>query len=422
MTKKFNPLVLKLFVLTFLLIISSIPRSYVDSIIDERQSYQRQAIDSVVTGWAARHAFGRVVLALPYSYKTEVIDEKGKKTESSFDETTLVNPTLEKIVVTDKIEKLKRGIFDIPIYKADLTMEGEFAVPTDLSSRLKNETWNEADQTLTFETKQTAAISEFSFELDGKSRKLRRAAEGLVLSFKEAGLKPGQKFRFKLQAKLNGYDGLDIAAVADEFEVSLVSAWPHPSFHGQLPMEKEIGKDGFSAKWKIVQPSIDQKITVDYIEPVNVYSQGARALKYGFLITLLCLSVLFLMETLGRISIHGMQYLLMTLPLTCFYVLLIALAEHIGFSISYAVATAAVIGLIFIYFRGIGASRKQSFGLSGILTGVYSLVLTMLSSEDYALLIGAISLFLCLAAFMIMTRKLDWSKNLGPKQTDTAHA
>ena len=112
----------------------------------------------------------------------------------------------------------------------------------------------------------------------------------------------------------------------------------------------------------------------------------------------------------------------MTLPLTCFYVLLIALAEHIGFSISYAVATAAVIGLIFIYFRGIGASRKQSFGLSGILTGVYSLVLTMLSSEDYALLIGAISLFLCLAAFMIMTRKLDWSKNLGPKQTDTAHA
>jgi inner membrane protein len=333
-----------------------------------------------------------------------------------------VNPTQERIVVSDKIEHLKRGIFDIPIYKADLTIEGEYAIPMDLSSRWKNEVWNENDQTLTFETKQTAAISEFSFELDGKPRKLRRAADGLVLSFKDAGLKPGQQFHFKLQAKLNGYGGLDIAAVADEFEVSLISAWPHPSFHGQLPMEKDIRNDGFSAKWKIVQPSIDQKITVDYIEPVNVYSQGARALKYGFLITLLCLSVLFLMETLGRISIHGMQYLLMTLPLTSFYVLLIALAEHIGFSVSYAIATGAVIGLIFIYFRGIGASRKQSFGLSGILTSVYSLVLTILSSEDYALLIGAISLFVCLAAFLIMTRKLDWSKDLGSKQMESAHA
>jgi inner membrane protein len=156
---------------------------------------------------------------------------------------------------------------------------------------------------------------------------------------------------------------------------------------------------------------------------VNVYSQGARALKYGFLITLLCLSVLFLMETLGKTTIHPMQYFLVTMPLTCFYILLIAFAEHIGFSVAYAIASASVIGLIFIYFRGIGASRKQSFGLGGVLSGVYALIFTMLSSEDYALLIGAISLFLCLAAFMLLTRKLDWSKRLQAKsEPESVHA
>ncbi|MES2965985.1 MAG: inner membrane CreD family protein, partial [Bdellovibrionota bacterium] len=125
----------------------------------------------------------------------------------------------------------------------------------------------------------------------------------------------------------------------------------------------------------------------------------------------------------GRTHIHGMQYLLVTMPLTSFYILLIALAEHIGFSVSYAIASAAVIGLIFVYFRGIGASRKQSFGLGGVLAGVYALIYTMLSSEDYALLIGAISLFLCLAAFMLLTRKLDWSKRLTVRsEPESPHA
>ncbi|MES2965986.1 MAG: inner membrane CreD family protein, partial [Bdellovibrionota bacterium] len=292
MAKKMNPLVLKLLVLFVLLLVSSIPRGYVDWIISDRQDYERKAIESVVSGWAARHSMGRITLALPYTYRTEYLDDKGKKQFTTYNETFSVDPVTEKIAVSDVIDYRKRGIFNVPIYKADLLIEGDFVVPKDLAPKVKNEEWVEPDQTMTFATPHTNAISEFTFELDGKKLPLKRANEGFVLSFKEGGgLKAGQKVHYKLQAKLNGYQGIEFAGVADEFEVSIVSAWPHPSFRGQLPMEQEIRKDGFSAKWKLIQPSATQLISIDYIEPVNVYSQGARALKYGFLITLLCLSV-----------------------------------------------------------------------------------------------------------------------------------
>ena len=39
---------------------------------------------------------------------------------------------------------------------------------------------------------------------------------------------------------------------------------------------------------------------------------------------------------------------------------------------------------------------------------VYGLLYALILSEDYALLLGAITLFAALAAVMIVTRKIDW--------------
>lgn len=429
MVKRINPLVLKLVVLSLLLFMSSLPRCSVDSIIAERQSYRAQAVDSVVKGWAERHSFGRVSMNVPYSYEYEVetVEDKNKKKTKKIEvanENSPLDPVTEAIQVSDSIESRKRGIFEIPIYKADVVVEGSFEIPKDVAPKVANEKLDDKEQTMTFATPHSASISDFSLEIDGRKRSIRRSNEGLIASFRDGGFAPGQRISYRLRAKLIGYGGLDIAGVADELSVSVVSAWPHPSFRGQLPVDQDIRPDGFSAKWKLMQSSANQQISIDYIEPVNVYSQASRALKYGFLITLLVLSALFLMETLGKTPIHGMQYMFMTLPLACFYVLLVALSEHIGFSGAYVAASGAVIGLIFVYFKGIGASFKQSAGLAGVLSGLYALVMTMLSSEDYALLIGAISLFLCLAAIMLLTRKLDWSKRLGSSkvEAESVHA
>ena len=39
---------------------------------------------------------------------------------------------------------------------------------------------------------------------------------------------------------------------------------------------------------------------------------------------------------------------------------------------------------------------------------VYALLYVLVLSEDYALLLGAIVLFVALAAVMLVTRKMDW--------------
>ncbi len=48
--------------------------------------------------------------------------------------------------------------------------------------------------------------------------------------------------------------------------------------------------------------------------------------------------------------------------------------------------------------------------MAPVLTAAYLFLYVLLLSEDYALLIGSLGLFLILAGIMIITRKVDWYK------------
>jgi len=43
-----------------------------------------------------------------------------------------------------------------------------------------------------------------------------------------------------------------------------------------------------------------------------------------------------------------------------------------------------------------------------VLGGIYLFLYVALESEDYALLVGSIGVFAMVAAFMTLTRKIDW--------------
>ena len=73
-----------------------------------------------------------------------------------------------------------------------------------------------------------------------------------------------------------------------------------------------------------------------------------------------------------------MQYGLVGLALALFFALLVSLSEHIGFTPAYGLA--ALYGILFLLLR----------------------------SEDYALLMGSVFLFVLLAALMLGTRRVDW--------------
>ena len=64
---------------------------------------------------------------------------------------------------------------------------------------------------------------------------------------------------------------------------------------------------------------------VGFIEPVNIYLQSERSLKYGFLFIVLIFVAFFLFEILKRLPIHPIQYALVGLAIALFYLLLLNL-------------------------------------------------------------------------------------------------
>jgi inner membrane protein len=141
-----------------------------------------------------------------------------------------------------------------------------------------------------------------------------------------------------------------------------------------------------------------------------------RAVKYGGLFIGLSLLALFLWEQLSRKRLHPIQYGLMGLALSVFYLLLLALSEHLWFDPAYAIAAGALCTLLGVYISGVFASLRAGLGAGAMFAAVYGLLYLLVTSEAYSLLAGALSLFGLLAAAMVLTRKLDWYRSGEPMQ------
>ena len=68
---------------------------------------------------------------------------------------------------------------------------------------------------------------------------------------------------------------------------------------------------------------------VQFIETVDVYQKVRRATKYGILFIVLTFVSFFLTETLVNKPLHPVQYVLVGLALSIFYLLLIFLYPNI---------------------------------------------------------------------------------------------
>ena len=139
--------------------------------------------------------------------------------------------------------------------------------------------------------------------------------------------------------------------------IELNSDWPHPKFHGDfLPRTRDVGDAGFRARWEVsslasnaqsqfregigassAEPVIDS-VSVSLVDPVNVYSQVDRATKYGVLFVLLTFVTIAMFEFLRQLRIHPIQYGLVGLAVSIFFLLLLALSEHLGFAPAYVLA------------------------------------------------------------------------------------
>jgi inner membrane protein len=211
--------------------------------------------------------------------------------------------------------------------------------------------------------------------------------------------------------------------------ISLNSSWPHPSFIGAyLPERRSINSNGFDANWELSyfgrsypqQFSNDQvndllksaiqnsSFGVRFIQPVDAYRQSERSVKYGILFIIFTFMVYFLFELVSRARIHIFQYGLVGVALCTFFLLLISLAEHIGFGYAYILASVLVIAQISLYSLNVIKTLRQTAIVTLVLAALYFYLYIVLQLEDYALLVSSIGLFLTLALVMFAVRNVDW--------------
>ena len=207
--------------------------------------------------------------------------------------------------------------------------------------------------------------------------------------------------------------------IGQQTKVALSADWPHPSFHGLLPTERQITAEGFSARWDVshltrnypqvftkTQAINLQEITAEatLFEPVTHYGKIGRAVKYGLLFILLTCIMLLIFELGQQQPLSSLQYLLVASAMALFYLLLLSLSEHISFGYAYLLAASVPLLSVSTYIASVTASRKSGIFMAIMLLALYSVLYSILKLEDYALLMGSGLLMMVLLILMYLTR------------------
>ena len=154
---------------------------------------------------------------------------------------------------------------------------------------------------------------------------------------------------------------------------------------------------------------------VNFVSPLNPYQTVNRALKYAVLFIGLVFLSYFLMETLLGVRVHPAQYLLIGIAQAVFYLLLLAFAEHIGFTLAFILSAAATVVLTAGY-AGAVFGRDLIWKSAGVFGAVYALLFVLMRIQDFALMVGALISFIAIAATLYLTRNMDW---YGDKMPDS---
>jgi inner membrane protein len=154
-----------------------------------------------------------------------------------------------------------------------------------------------------------------------------------------------------------------------------------------------------------------QHATILGLRLADSYRSMHRSLHYITLFLSLVFLTYFLFEVLTAKSVHPAQYALVGIAQTIFYLLLLSLAEHLSFDLSFLLAGISTVTLLSLNTDWIFGSRKLALRAFAVFTILYGFIYVLLRVEAYALLVGATASFAAVAAAMYITRNIDWYGN-----------
>jgi inner membrane protein len=412
-----------------------VPLVMVQGTVSERAGRREEAVREVSGTWGAPQTFGGPVLSIPYTIAWT--DGSGRPQRAQHRVQVLARELrIDGAVVP---EQRRRGIFEVMVYRTELKVSGRFVRP-DLAWLKPSPSeidWNQA--TLSIGVSDPKGLTKRgALDWNGRTVPFSGGIADVVLFGSGihaviTGLDtvtPGTDVPFAFTIDMNGTRDLFFLPSAEETTVTLSSSWPHPSFSGApLPQSRTTGDAGFTGRWavtdfgrayparwsnagtdrqQLIAMAQASAFGVSLLQPVDIYQQAERAVKYAILFIVLTFLVFFLWEVFQATLLHPMQYAFVGFALCLFYLLLLSISEHTGFDTAYAISSVAATTLIGGYSRAVLRGTRPALSVVGALAALYGFLYLLLRLEDYALLAGSVGMFVVLAFVMFITRRMNW--------------
>src|ERR1043165_712949 len=422
-----------------LAIATILPNMFISNLIEEREARETGVRAEFTRNWGPEQNLYAPSLIIPVQSGAWQQRQYVKVAPARLDLTATLTP-----------QERRRGLFHATVYDAKVNMQGAFLIPSEqrlrefISDKDARFLWDESMIAFGATTSLTGLRSTDNIVVDGTEQQWVPCLEAIRFEYPCRGgaalvlanaLLPipsgatGTRVQFKSGVTLRGTGSFSVQYAGKELAATFRSSWPSPSFNGNtLPISSAVSADGFEATWQSIEfgsPRIvasgsvldtsmwkGATIRVDLIEATSIYRMINRVAKYGLLFVVLSFATYFFFEVLSHLRIHVVQYGMLGLSFSLFSLLLLSLAEPIGYTNGYLVAAGLVLAQSTLYTAAVARRFMPAFLFAVMLASLFAFIYVLLGLETYSLLIGALALFAVVSALIVLTQMINLAGRL----------
>ncbi|MBK0662407.1 cell envelope integrity protein CreD [Klebsiella pneumoniae] len=432
-----SPLFWKITTLIGCIVLLSLPLMMVRELINERADYRSEVVDAIEQSTSGSQKLAGPLIAIPI---TETLTRMENQKEVNYQRNWVYYWLPESLAVTGKqtVESRRVGIYSGQVWHNALQIKASFDPLRLAALRKTNIVLGQPRLVVSVgDARGIGAIH--APEVNGN---VLSVEPGLGISGDGAGIhmpmpalaEDNKPLEIAFSLDLNGTGEFSLVPLGRNSELQLTSNWPHPGFLGSfLPTQREVSAAGYRAHWQSSWFANDMgsyfkddmeipwsrlpAFSADVMSLADQYQLTDRATKYAILLIGLTFMAFFVFESLTRRPLHPMQYLLVGLSLVLFYLVLLALSEHIGFTAAWLAASLSGAVMNGIYLQAVLRGWRNSLLFVAALLLLDGVMWFLLHSEYSALLLGTGVLALALSVLMFLTRRVDWYALSLPKGT-----
>lgn len=423
-----SPLFWKITTLIGCVVLLSLPLMMVRELINERADYRSEVVDAIEQSTSGSQKLAGPLIAIPI---TETLTRMENQKEVNYQRSWVYYWLPESLVVTGKqtVESRRVGIYSGQVWHNALQIKASFDPLRLAALRKTNIVLGQPRLVVSVgDARGIGAIH--APEVNGN---VLSVEPGLGISGDGAGInmpmpalaEDNKPLEIAFSLDLNGTGEFSLVPIGRNSELQLTSNWPHPGFLGSfLPTQREVSAAGYRAHWQSSWFANDMgsyfkddmeipwsrlpAFSADVMSLADQYQLTDRATKYAILLIGLTFMAFFVFESLTRRPLHPMQYLLVGLSLVLFYLVLLALSEHVGFTAAWLAASLSGAVMNGVYLQAVLRGWRNSLLFVAALLLLDGVMWFLLHSEDSALLLGTGVLVLALSVLMFLTRRVDW--------------